>query len=182
MSTNLRNLDAADFTFRTPNSPERNLHLLYLSHSVWSVRNAYRHQRTSSVLPATLVADSFLSLARNKTAPPRKNRTKERQAFQRTLEALPDGIHVYTDGSSFGGGDDPRSAGAGVYLNQALLLSYQNTQVNRQTIMPSYLPYSEPWNYWLVNRRPPYISQSEFSSITSTQSTAANAYGMPNQT
>ena len=88
--------------------------LLCFSLAVWKTRRFFWHEgpRPTLTQGAARVVLEFESLCRNWTRGGRRNRDAEKRAFEAALKALPPhGVHVYTDGSSYG---NPGPAGAGV--------------------------------------------------------------------
>ena len=93
--------------------------LLCFSLAVWKTRRFFWHEgpRPTLTQGAARVALEFESLCRNWKRGGRRDRDAEKRAFEAALRALPPGgVHVYTDGSSYG---NPGPSGAGVAVYSA---------------------------------------------------------------
>ena len=93
--------------------------LLCFSLAVWKTRRFFWRvgPRPTLAQGAARVALEFETLCRNWKRGGRRDRDAEKRAFEAALRALPPGgVHVYTDGSSYG---NPGPSGAGVAVFNA---------------------------------------------------------------
>ena len=112
LSGHLRGATIEHYELQRKMAPDRATALLSFSLAVWRTRWSYSNGELppNANTAASQVISKCLSFYKHSRGYRRRDRSMEKEMFGRLLNTLPPGLHVYTDGSSYG---NPGPAGSG---------------------------------------------------------------------